>query len=69
MKTRPLTIAASALFLTLASVGVVHTASRDTSVEARLQALEDKEAIRSLLIDYGRALDSRDFKAYGELFA
>jgi hypothetical protein len=69
MKTRYATLAASTLFLAFASVGVVHTASRDNSVEARLQRLEDKEAIRSLLIDYGRALDARDFKAYGELFA
>jgi uncharacterized protein (TIGR02246 family) len=67
MKTRHALIAASALFL--ASAGVVHTATRDNSVEARLQRLEDKEAIRSLLIDYGRALDARDFKAYGALFA
>jgi uncharacterized protein (TIGR02246 family) len=67
MKTRHAIIAASALFL--ASAGVVHTATRDNSVEARLQRLEDKEAIRSLLIDYGRALDARDFKAYGALFA
>ena len=70
MKTRHAILAASALFVTLASVGVVHTATRDdNSVDARLQRLEDKEAIRSLLIDYGRALDARDFAAYGKLFA
>ena len=67
MKTRYAIFAASALLL--ASAGVVHTATRDNGVEARLQRLEDKEAIRSLLIDYGRALDARDFKAYGALFA
>lgn len=43
--------------------------SHDGTVEERLQRLEDIEAIRSLLIDYGRALDKRDFQAYGELFA
>jgi uncharacterized protein (TIGR02246 family) len=41
----------------------------DTAVETRLQQLEDKEAIHALLVDYGRALDKRDFNAYGALFA
>lgn len=40
-----------------------------TSVEERVRRLEDKEAIREILLDYGRALDSRDTKAYSELFA
>jgi uncharacterized protein (TIGR02246 family) len=39
-----------------------------SSVEARLQALEDREAIRSLLMEYRRALDEKDFQAYAELF-
>ena len=39
------------------------------SAEARLQRLEDIEAIRRVLTDYGRDLDKRDFKAYSELFA
>jgi ketosteroid isomerase-like protein len=39
------------------------------SVEDRLRLLEDKEAIRTVLIDYGRALDSRDTQAYSDLFA
>jgi len=38
------------------------------SAEARLRALEDREEIRQLLIDYGRTLDSRDFPAFSELF-
>ena len=41
----------------------------DSSVEERLQRLEDIESIRNLLIEYGRALDKRDFVAYGKLFA
>ena len=45
------------------------TARSADTVEARLQKLEDTEAIRNLLVDYGRALDKRDFKAYGALFA
>lgn len=39
------------------------------SVEERLRYLEDKEAIRDLLLAYGRALDSRDTQAYSDLFA
>ena len=44
------------------------TAAADT-VAARLRALEDREEIRRLLLDYGRHLDSRDLKAYASLFA
>lgn len=40
-----------------------------SDTEARLQVLEDREAIRELLIDYGRTLDARDFKGFSELFA
>jgi 3-phenylpropionate/cinnamic acid dioxygenase small subunit len=36
---------------------------------ARVQQLEDREEIRELLLAYGRALDSRDFIAFSELFA
>ncbi|NLA75677.1 MAG: nuclear transport factor 2 family protein [Deltaproteobacteria bacterium] len=39
------------------------------SLEARLKRLEDREEIRSLLMDYGHFLDKRDFKAFSELFA
>jgi uncharacterized protein (TIGR02246 family) len=69
MKTRHAVTAAFTLLLAFALGGVVHTATTNSTVEQRLQKLEDTEAIRSLLIAYGRALDSRDFKAYGQLFA
>ena len=39
------------------------------AVESRIRALEDKEQIAQLLIDYGRHLDSRDLAAYAALFA
>jgi len=59
----------AALVLVL-SFGVGHFAlTADTALETRLQQLEDKEAIHALLVDYGRALDKRDFPAYGALFA
>jgi uncharacterized protein (TIGR02246 family) len=37
-------------------------------LEARVQALEDREAIRALIAEYRRALDEKDFGAYAELF-
>jgi uncharacterized protein (TIGR02246 family) len=39
-----------------------------SSIEARLQTLEDREAIRALLTAYRRALDEKNFEAYAELF-
>jgi uncharacterized protein (TIGR02246 family) len=50
--------------LLLASVAF----AQKPTIEARLQKLEDKEAIQTLLLDYGRTLDNRDLKAYSELF-
>jgi hypothetical protein len=41
----------------------------DDSLAARVQALEDREAIRTLLLDYGRHLDNRDWDAFAALFA
>lgn len=41
----------------------------NASVAERLQILEDKEEIGTLLLDYGRFLDSRDLAAYSRLFA
>jgi ketosteroid isomerase-like protein len=69
MKIRPAIMAAATTVLAFGLGSVVHTASRNGTVEQRLQRLEDTEAVRSLLIAYGRALDARDFKAYGQLFA
>lgn len=39
------------------------------SLAARVQALEDREAIRSLWAEYGRTLDARDFASFAQLFA
>jgi len=44
----------------------------DTTVEAlaaKVKRFEDMQQIADLLNEYGRALDTRDFKAYGSLFA
>jgi uncharacterized protein (TIGR02246 family) len=39
------------------------------ALAARVQRLEDTEEIRTVLLDYGRYLDTRDFAAYSRLFA
>jgi uncharacterized protein (TIGR02246 family) len=36
---------------------------------ARIQRIEDRAEIEQLLLNYGRHLDARDFKAYAQLFA
>jgi uncharacterized protein (TIGR02246 family) len=44
-------------------------AQNNQSLTARIQRLEDTEEIRTLLLNYGRYLDARDFAAYSHLFA
>ena len=39
------------------------------ALAARLQRLEDLEAIRRLFQDYRRSLDGKDFRGYADLFA
>jgi len=39
------------------------------ALAAKVKHMEDVQAIQDLLIAYGRALDSRDFKAYAALFS
>jgi len=63
-------VAASAItaaVLTWSST-VLAQASR-SSVEARLKVIEDERQIQDLLIEYGHDLDTRDYVAYGKLFA
>lgn len=43
--------------------------SKQDSLESRLKKLEDREEVWKLIIDYGRFLDGRDFRAFSELFA
>ena len=46
-----------------------HAASGDASLAARIQRIEDTQEIQTLLLNYGRYLDARDFAAYAQLFA
>jgi len=39
------------------------------ALQQRVQQLEDQEAIRQVLVEYGERLDSRDFAGYAALFA
>ena len=58
------------LFMIIAlSVFPVMNAIAAESIEARLRALEDREEIRQLMINYGRTLDARDFAGFSKLFA
>ena len=44
-------------------------ASGERTLAARVQRIEDIQEIERLLLNYGRHLDARDFKAYSLLFA
>ena len=39
------------------------------SLAARVQVLEDREAIRALILAYGQAHDYRDYRTFADLFA
>ena len=58
-------VALSAMVLPRVSAQATRTAD---ALSARVQALEDREAIRTLWAEYGRTLDARDFAAFAQLF-
>ena len=62
----PAVMIAGLVTMSVAARGLV--AEKD-SVAARLQRLEDREAIRNVIIEYGRALDERDWRGFASLFA
>ena len=59
----------TALALLLITIAAAPATAQNATLESRLRALEDKEQIAQLLIDYGRHLDSRNLAAYAGLFA
>jgi len=69
MKLQHVIVVAASILVLAFGLGRFAYTAESTTVEMRLQKLEDNEGIRALLVDYGRALDKRDFKAYGALFA
>jgi hypothetical protein len=58
----------AAALLALLVVAVAAGAAQP-EVAAKLAQLEDREAIRLVLRDYGRLLDERKFDEFGQLFA
>jgi uncharacterized protein (TIGR02246 family) len=55
--------------LAVAAAVDAQTPRPSDALSARVQALEDREAIRTLWAEYGRTLDARDFVAFSQLFA
>jgi uncharacterized protein (TIGR02246 family) len=45
------------------------TAQAPNALAARVQTLEDRDAIRALLVSYAHTLDTRDFNAFEQLWA
>lgn len=68
---RAAVVASLALLVLILSVVAVNTqrAQKADGLAARVEALEAREAIRTLYAEYGRTLDARDFKAFSLLFA
>jgi len=64
-------LAAWAAAAGLAALGALAQAPHPDleSLAARIQVLEDREAIRALILAYGEAHDRRDYRAFAELFA
>jgi hypothetical protein len=53
---------------TLAENSLRAQGSRDAGLAARVEALEAREAVRTLYAEYGRTLDARDFQAFSLLW-
>jgi uncharacterized protein (TIGR02246 family) len=63
-----LTALPAALLWLLASNPAAAATPTPHSLEARIQRIDDRMAIEQLLMEYGRAVDNRDFAAFGALF-
>jgi uncharacterized protein (TIGR02246 family) len=65
-------IAALATMLFTAQGALAQDPARGADLEslaARVQLLEDREAIRALILAYGAAHDQRDYRTFADLFA
>lgn len=62
-------IIASGIVVAMLGMGALPAWSADVSIEQRLEELEGREAIRTLMKQYGRTLDTRRFDDFGRLFA
>lgn len=59
----------SAVVVTADAQNSAARGAKKLTLEERVRRMEDVEAIRELMIAYGRYFDSRNFEAYGNLFA
>jgi hypothetical protein len=62
-------IGAAALAVGVSSTANAAEPASLVALTARVQLIEDREAIQRLLMEYGRSLDNRDFVTYSRLFA
>jgi len=62
-------LALAALLTGTRAAGQRGSTNDERSLAARVQRIEDIQEIERLLLNYGRHLDARDFKAYSLLFA
>jgi SnoaL-like domain len=61
--------ACGSCYAAAADGGTAALEARVHQLEARLRSLEDTDAIRDLLIEYGQRLDTGDWVGYSQLFA
>src|SRR5262245_5156418 len=59
----------AAIASSLTGVGAQTAKPSSDALAAKVQALEDREAIRALLVTYARTLDERDFAGFEQLWA
>ncbi len=55
--------------LAASTVGIAAQSATPAALAARVQTLEDRDAIRALLVDYATTLDNRDFEGFAQLWA
>jgi uncharacterized protein (TIGR02246 family) len=59
----------AAIASSLSAVAAQTTKTSSDALAAKVQVLEDREAIRALLVTYARTLDERDFAGFEQLWA
>jgi uncharacterized protein (TIGR02246 family) len=62
-------LAAAGLAASLADVAGQTAKPAPDALAAKVQVLEDRDAIRALLVSYARTLDERDFAGFEQLWA
>lgn len=66
---RSLLVSVASLLALGALATPIASADDLASLAARVQVLEDREAIRALILAYGQAHDHRDYRTFASLFA